>query len=102
MEEMPVPPAAQGSWEHVLHDAAPEDRLILLRGNPSGAYSQRRGHRAIGVVYHPDRERYGNYVPTILADRYDAFIYLNTTRALHPLHIEPQITTPPELYPWGV
>ncbi|WP_446215626.1 erythromycin esterase family protein [Micromonospora sp. IBHARD004] len=30
-------------------------------------------HRAVGVVYHPERERLGNYVPTVLGDRYDAF-----------------------------
>jgi erythromycin esterase-like protein len=102
MEAMPMPPAAEGSWEHYLHSASPDDRLILLNDETSDTFNQRRGHRAIGVVYHPDRERYGNYVPTVLADRYDAFIYLDKTQALHPLHIEPQITTPPELYPWGV
>ena len=40
-----------------------------------------REHRAI---YNPSRERNGNYVPTVLPDRYDAFIYLNETNALHP------------------
>jgi erythromycin esterase len=38
------------------------------------------------VVYYPEYERYGNYVPTVLPRRYDAFLYLDTTRALHPLH----------------
>ena len=46
-----------------------------------------RGHRAIGVVYKPAHERYGNYVPTILPHRYDALIYLERTRALRPLHM---------------
>ena len=32
-----------------------------------------RGHRAIGVVYDPEAERYGNYVPTVLPLRYAAF-----------------------------
>ena len=45
------------------------------------------GHRAIGVVYHPRYER-GNYVPTRLADRYDAFIYVDETKALSPLVLE--------------
>jgi erythromycin esterase-like protein len=102
MEAMPVPPAPEGSWEHTLHTTNPTDRLILLSDDMSDEFNQRRGHRAIGVVYHPERERYGNYVPTVLAERYDAFVYLDKTQALHPLHIEPQITTPPELYPWGV
>ncbi len=44
------------------------------------------GHRAVGVVYNPARENQGNYVPTILSERYDAFIFLKATTALSPLH----------------
>ncbi len=40
------------------------------------------GHRAIGVIYHPEREYPGNYVPTVLARRYDAFLYFAETKAL--------------------
>src|SRR5256885_14463205 len=47
---------------------------------------QERGHRAIGVVYRPQFERAGNYVPTVLARRYDAVCYLDRTHALTPLH----------------
>jgi len=63
-----------------------------------------RGHRAIGVVYRPEYERYGNYVPTVLPRRYDAFLYLDSTRALHPLHeVQPREEGEvPETYPWGV
>jgi hypothetical protein len=32
-----------------------------------------KGQRAIGVVYNPQYEKYGNYVPTNLSSRYDAF-----------------------------
>jgi erythromycin esterase-like protein len=42
-------------------------------------------HRAIGVLYHPERERWGNYVPTVLGDRYDAFLWFDETSALRPL-----------------
>jgi hypothetical protein len=41
----------------------------------------------IDVVYNPEYEKYSNYVPSILPLRYDAFIYLAHTTALHPLHI---------------
>ena len=37
----------------------------------------------------------------VLPLRYDAFLYLDRTQALHPLHIEPR-EGQPELYPWGV
>ena len=44
-------------------------------------FREERGHRAIGVVYHPDLEHLGNYVPTVLSRRYDAFIYLGVFSA---------------------
>jgi len=59
-------------------------------------------HRAIGVVYRPEYERYGNYVPTVVTDRYDAFIFIDKTHGLHPLHIDPDRLTMPETYPFGV
>ena len=102
MEVMAVPPARAGSWEHALHLMEAEDRLLLFRPpvDASDALAVPRGHRAIGVVYQPEFE-WGNYVPTVLPPRYDAFLYLERTQALHPLHIEPS-GGPPELYPWGV
>jgi len=103
METMPVPNARSGSWEAVLHSLSGEDRLLLsedFEGLPE--VSEPRGHRAIGVVYRPSFEQYGNYVPTVLPDRYDAFIFLDRTRALHPLHItERSPHEPPETYPFG-
>ena len=50
--------------------------------------SRRLDHRAIGVVYRPERERWGNYVPTVVGRRYDAFLYLEETSPLRPLHLE--------------
>jgi erythromycin esterase-like protein len=40
---------------------------------------RRRGHRAIGVVYRPEYEHFGNYVPTGLPRRYDALLSLDLT-----------------------
>jgi len=56
------------------------------------------------VVYHPEYERHGNYVPTVLPRRYDAFLFLNETQALRPLHeVRPRVETEvPETYPSGV
>lgn len=44
-----------------------------------------QGHRAVGVVYSPEFEKRGNYVPTILDGRYDAFMWFDETTALNPL-----------------
>ncbi|MFG1705882.1 erythromycin esterase family protein [Nonomuraea sp. M3C6] len=98
---MPVPPARPASLEALLHEALP-GRESLFVFPPAGLrpdwYDEPLGHRAIGVVYHPERERRGNYVPTVVGRRYDAFIWLDETRALHPLHGEPWDDTEPETY----
>ena len=102
MEVLPLPPARAGSWEHALHQMEAQDRLLLFQPpvEADDALAVPRGHRAVGVVYHPEYEA-GNYVPTVLPLRYDAFLYLDRTQALHPLHIEPH-DGQPDLYPWGV
>jgi erythromycin esterase len=104
MEAMVMPEAREGSWEYLLHKAGNENKLLLM-DDFSGSRSVMEnhiGHRAIGVVYNPQYEQYGNYVPTILPLRYDAFIYLDETYALHPLHFEPDGHRVPETYPFGV
>jgi erythromycin esterase-like protein len=101
MERMNVPEGRPGSWEDILHRAG-GDQLLIFEEDPSDEMQKVRGHRAIGVVYHPEFESHGNYVPTVLPKRYDAFLYIDETQALHPLHIEPQEINPPDLYPWGV
>jgi Erythromycin esterase homolog len=83
-QEMSVPSAMSGSWEELLHRIGPEDKLLLFPSNDPTVDEAVHGHRAIGVVYHPERER-GNYVPTCLSKRYDAFIYLDRSKALSPL-----------------
>ena len=102
-EIMEVPPAVAGSWEALLHEEAAVDRIVPLRelrGHPE--LQTPMGHRAIGVVYHPEREAFGNFVPSLLPRRYDTFVYLDHTEALHPLHPEPPLDRePPETYPFG-
>jgi erythromycin esterase-like protein len=104
MEVMRVPPAREGSWERVFHEALGGDRLVMFPSASAGdPLLEIRGHRAIGVVYHPAYERHGNYVPTVLPRRYDAFLYLDQTHALHPLHLPVHETGEvPETYPTGV
>ncbi|MFC3518890.1 erythromycin esterase family protein [Streptomonospora nanhaiensis] len=69
----------------------------------SGWLGETLDHRAIGVVYHPEREARGNYVPTVAGQRYDAFVHVDRTTALHPLHgTEPPAPREPETYPSGV
>jgi erythromycin esterase-like protein len=103
MEEMTVPPGREGSWEDVLHAASPADQLLIIGDQTATQeFHARRGHRAIGVVYHPDYEGYGNYVPTVLPGRYDAFLFIDHSHALRPLHVPVERAEVPETYPSGV
>ena len=54
------------------------------------------------MVYHPERERWGNYVPTVLGERYDAFLWFDETRAVRPLHPATVDIHEPETYPSGL
>jgi len=98
-----VPPGRPGSWEEALHVSLRENAIVMLqRAAALQAMSQLRGHRAIGVVYHPEAER-GNYVPTILPRRYDALLYFDVTSPLKPLHgIAVAHEEIPETFPTGV
>jgi erythromycin esterase-like protein len=104
-ETMRVLPGREDSWEDLLHRIEPADKLLVFDGSASDEMREWRGHRAIGVVYHPEYEHFGNYVPTVLPRRYDAFVFIDRTRALEPLlwperHvIEEEV---PETYPSGV
>jgi erythromycin esterase len=104
MERMPVPEAREGSWEAILHQALDANHLLIFSDSAQADSYFRgvHGHRAIGVVYKPEEQQGGSFVPTALSRRYDAFIYLEDTQALHPLQLAPDTEAAPETYPWGV
>ncbi|HEY9723007.1 MAG TPA: erythromycin esterase family protein, partial [Oscillatoriaceae cyanobacterium] len=100
-----VPPARPGSYESIFHASGVTNfylplRVIGVNIMPEGWLYRTRDERAIGVVYEPDRERFGNYVPSQLANRYDAYLYFDETLALEPIDLGPE---PPglETYPSG-
>ena len=100
---MNVPKAMAGSWEFLLHQAGAKNRIVFMNENMKNQLGQKElGHRAIGVVYHPEREHLGNYVPSLIPQRYDAFIYLDKTSALHPVHMKPDGFQMPGTFPFGV
>jgi erythromycin esterase-like protein len=99
MQKMILPEAKRGTWEHLLHESGAYNKLLLSKDMKD--LRSPIGHRAVGVVYDPDYE-FGNYVPSVIPSRYEAFIFLNRTQALHSLHIKPDGLQMPETYPWGV
>jgi len=104
MNRMVVPPAAPGSYEDLFHRAEPDDAMLILDDlMDEQPFLTPRGHRAIGVVYHPEYEHHGNYVPTVLPFRYDIFLFIDETEALHPLELTPRVDPEmPETYPSGM
>lgn len=84
-EAMEIPRARQDSWEHSLYTTGLDQFYLLF----SGAELQQTltgqiPHRAIGVTYNPEREG-GNYVNTVLPERYDAFVFIRRTDVLAAL-----------------
>ncbi|MFA6237901.1 MAG: erythromycin esterase family protein [Bacteriovorax sp.] len=103
---MPVPKARENSVEAELHNAIPEigcpDYYLMFNDKDADqALAETRGHRAIGVVYHPPSEHRGNYVPTSLSRRYDALVFIDETHALEPLLTLVDKDKIPETYPYG-
>ena len=103
MKKMELPKGIENSIERVLHNWGAKNKLLIFDDNSplKEIFQERIGHRAVGVVYDPHRER-GNYVPSKMSHRYDAFLYIDKTQALHPLHIKPEGGKTPETYPFGI
>ena len=102
MEIMEVPEGMGGSWEELMHEAGGSNKLLLMDELKGAAFFEKHiRHRAIGVVYNPRFEQYGNYVPSIMPARYDAFIHIEETKGLHPLDVFADTHKMPETYPFG-
>jgi erythromycin esterase len=103
LRTMPVPAPVPGSHEDLMHRALGEPSLLVFPDDRRTPWlAGRRGHRAIGVVYRPEVDGRGNWVPTVIGRRYDCFVSLEVTQALHPLHAEPpDPATELATYPWS-
>jgi erythromycin esterase len=102
---MRVPPAREDSFEDLAHRSGAGDAFMLFGEDLARIpeFGEPLGHRAIGVVYRPGGERWGNYVPTIIPQRYDVMLYIDDTNAVDPLHMPVAATRDePETYPSGM
>lgn len=85
-EEMTVPKAIRNSVETKLKNTGLETLyLIFDKEDRKLENLEAIGHRAIGVVYNPKRDR-RQFVPTIVPMRYDALLFFRETTALRPLN----------------
>src|SRR5258705_7957640 len=67
MQEMEVPEAIPSSIEATLYKKRNGNGYIIFKNEKNSDYDAPILHRAIGVVYNPGMEKYGNYVPSVLA-----------------------------------
>ncbi len=102
VELMDLPMGRPGSWEEMCHLAGKQFFIFSddLRRHPE--LQGRVPHRAVGVVYHPLLERYGNYVPSVIPKRYDAFVFFNKSRELSALEVKGRVDEVPDTYPFGI
>ncbi|WP_374074495.1 erythromycin esterase family protein [Bdellovibrio bacteriovorus] len=106
---MDLPPARESSFEYFCHKVAEDletKRFYTLFDSEArqGSLGHRGyGHRAVGVVYSPLYDFRGrNYVETIPAKRYDAFVFVDKTTALKSIPTHKRKSDMPETWPGGV
>jgi len=104
----PLPSARADSWEDYCHQVAsrlPDKRFFVLFDPPARRSilgQEHYPHRAVGVVYRTQFESKGhNYVPTIPARRYDAFVFVDKTTALKSVPTHLNKLDFPETWPGG-
>lgn len=84
---MEIPSAHPESFDYLLSEIAEHLNInnffMTFHSNidSQNAFFERGFHRAIGVVYNPRAEQ-GNYVPTVMGERYDAIIFIHSSHEL--------------------
>jgi erythromycin esterase-like protein len=105
MQVKQVIPSRPDSWEHLFLRAGVPASLTDWRDEQNElrqALAQPRLERAIGVIYRPLTERQSHYFRAILAEQFDALIWLEQTSAVTPIgpqQIDSDIV--PDTYPFG-
>lgn len=104
MQIKQVRPSLEGSWEQLFLLAGVAASLTNWRDDSvlREALAQPRLERAIGVIYRPATERQSHYFQAILAEQFDALLWLEQTTAVKPIgpqQIDDQSV--PDTYPFG-
>lgn len=105
MQIKTVRPARPDSYEHAFRQTGYARSLTDWRGRDRQKFANMLREplleRAIGVVYRPESELLSHYFEAILADQFDAYVWMETTKAITPLgHEKPRGA--PETYPFGL
>ena len=84
-QKMQLAAAADSSWEQRMHLLNADNKIILskeIRSYPG--MLKWIPQVAVGVIYHP-MQKAGTYSLSIVPNRYDAYIFIDNTNALHPI-----------------
>ncbi|QOW11847.1 erythromycin esterase family protein [Kaistella flava (ex Peng et al. 2021)] len=82
-KNQPLSKAKKGSWEYVLHELGPENKILISKDfEKNHRYNQSIPFRSVGASFSGTNEVYGT---SIIPKRYDAFLYIDSTTALHPI-----------------
>jgi erythromycin esterase-like protein len=77
-----VLPAKTGSWESMLHELSAENKIVLSKDiKNNGSLNKWIEFRSIGASY-SGAAVYGR---SIIPQRFDAFLFIDSTTALHPI-----------------
>ncbi|MDP8993603.1 MAG: protein-L-isoaspartate(D-aspartate) O-methyltransferase [Pseudomonadota bacterium] len=105
MEVKTVRPSLAGSYERLCHDAGePRFLLDLREGQNEEAVQgllEPRLERFIGVIYRPETERWSHYAQAVLPRQFDAWVWLDETRAVTPLP-GPEQPGEDDMWPFGL
>ena len=101
-----VRPSRPDSWEQQFLKAGVPASLTDWR-NPHrqdlrDALSEPLLERAIGVIYRPETERASHYFEAVLAEQFDAFVWIEETHAVTPLPGLETASLEEDTFPFGV
>lgn len=109
MQVMNVRPSRADSYEQQFHLAGVTRCMVDLRPGVDDALrhalAEERLERFIGVIYRPDTELYSHYAQAELSAQFDAFVWLDTTRAVKAMPASrdsAESPETPETFPFGL
>lgn len=103
-----VRPSRADSWEHQFLEAGVAASLTdwrdPLREDLRQALSTPLLERAIGVIYRPESERTSHYFKAVLAEQFDAMVWIEQTQAVTAIPLPSSQSVEPEddMFPFGV
>lgn len=103
-----VRPSRADSWEHQFLEAGVATSLTdwrdPLREDLRQALSTPLLERAIGVIYRPESERSSHYFKAVLAEQFDAMVWIEQTQAVTAIPLPSSQSVEPEddMFPFGV